>query len=140
MGLSGRGHAPAALPPRKRPSTLCIGRWVGRRAGLDRCGKSRPHWDSIPGPSSPYPVAIPTELSRPIIRPETKHKESEALETGNKFNGDNTQILIYLFGCHRTEFSRPGNPAPGIFPSRRKRTWRYCFFFLSAGSYLLVSS
>ena len=22
-------------------------------AGLDRCGKSRPHWDSIPGPSSP---------------------------------------------------------------------------------------
>ena len=25
-------------------------------------GKSRPHRDSIPGPSSPYSVAIPTEL------------------------------------------------------------------------------
>jgi hypothetical protein len=25
---------------------------VGPRAGQDRCGKSRPHWDSIPGPSS----------------------------------------------------------------------------------------
>jgi len=25
----------------------------GPRAGLDRCGKSRPHRDSIPGPSSP---------------------------------------------------------------------------------------
>jgi len=38
---------------------------VGSRAGLDRCGKSRQHRDSIPGPSSPWPVAIPTTLSRP---------------------------------------------------------------------------
>ena len=35
---------------------------MGPRAGLDRCGKSRPHRDSIPGPSSPQPVAIPTTL------------------------------------------------------------------------------
>ena len=41
------------LYPRKRPGTHCIGGWVGPRAGLDRCGKSRPHRDSIPGPSSP---------------------------------------------------------------------------------------
>jgi len=27
---------------------------VGLRAGLDWCGISRPHWDSIPGPSGPY--------------------------------------------------------------------------------------
>jgi len=27
---------------------------VGSRAGLDWCGKSRPHQDSILGPSSPY--------------------------------------------------------------------------------------
>ena len=26
---------------------------MGPRAGLDGCGKSRPHRDSIPGPSSP---------------------------------------------------------------------------------------
>jgi hypothetical protein len=26
-----------------------------------------PHRDSIPGPSSPYRVAIPTELSRPLL-------------------------------------------------------------------------
>jgi len=30
-----------------------IGGWVGIRGGLDRCGKFRPHRDSIPGPSSP---------------------------------------------------------------------------------------
>jgi hypothetical protein len=27
---------------------------VGPRAGLDVCEKSRPNWESIPGPSSPY--------------------------------------------------------------------------------------
>jgi len=34
--------------PQKRPSTHCTGGWLGLRAGLDRCGKSRPHRDSIP--------------------------------------------------------------------------------------------
>ena len=42
-----------ALYPRGRPGTHCTGGWVGPRAGLDRCGKSRPHRDSIHGPSSP---------------------------------------------------------------------------------------
>ena len=46
-------HAPAALYSGERPGTRCTGGWVGPRAGLDRCGKSRPQRDSIPGPSSP---------------------------------------------------------------------------------------
>jgi len=37
---------------------------VGPRTGLGLCGKTRPHWDSIPGPTSPKRVVIPTELSR----------------------------------------------------------------------------
>jgi len=41
-GVGGQRHAPAALPPGKRPVTYCIGAWVGHRAGLDGCGKSRP--------------------------------------------------------------------------------------------------
>jgi len=41
------------LYPRKRTSTHCTGGWLGIRAGLDRCGKSLPHRDSIPGPFSP---------------------------------------------------------------------------------------
>jgi hypothetical protein len=40
---------------------------VGPRAGLDGCGNSRPHRDSIRGPSSPYRVAIPTALFRPTF-------------------------------------------------------------------------
>ena len=48
--------------PGKRPGTHCVGSWVGSKAGLDGCGKSLHHRDSIPGPSSPLRVAIPTEL------------------------------------------------------------------------------
>ena len=44
---------PRPLYPRERPGTHCIGDWVGLRAGLDGCGRSHPHRDSIPRPSSP---------------------------------------------------------------------------------------
>jgi hypothetical protein len=40
---------------------------MGPRAGLDRCGKSRPHHDLIPRPSSPWGVTILTELYRPTV-------------------------------------------------------------------------
>ena len=52
------------LYPRERPGTHCIGGWMGLRARLDECGISRPHWDSIPGPTSPQKFAVWTELSR----------------------------------------------------------------------------
>ena len=42
MGVGGQRHAPAALPPGKIHGTHFIGVWVGLRAGLDWCGKSRP--------------------------------------------------------------------------------------------------
>jgi hypothetical protein len=48
MGVGGQRHAPATLPPWERPGTHCIGGWVGPRAGLKGCRKSRPHWDLIP--------------------------------------------------------------------------------------------
>jgi hypothetical protein len=52
-GVGGQQNAPVALPPGKRPGNHCIGGWVGPRAGLDGCGKFRPHRDSRPGASSP---------------------------------------------------------------------------------------
>jgi len=33
---------PRPLHARERPGTHCIGGWVGLRAGMDGCGKSRP--------------------------------------------------------------------------------------------------
>jgi hypothetical protein len=44
---------PWPLYPREIPGTHCTGGWVGPRADLDVCEKSRPHWDSILGLSSP---------------------------------------------------------------------------------------
>ena len=41
-GVSGQCQSPAALYPRERPGTHCTGDLVGPRAGLERCGKSRP--------------------------------------------------------------------------------------------------
>jgi hypothetical protein len=51
MRVGGQLSARAALPPGKRTGTHFIGGWVGPSAGLDGCRKSRPHQDSIPGPS-----------------------------------------------------------------------------------------
>ena len=41
MDVGGQRHDPTALP-QERPCTNCTGGWVGRRTGLDGCGKSRP--------------------------------------------------------------------------------------------------
>ena len=54
-GGEGSASRPCPSLPRKRPGTLCTGVWVGPRAGLDRCRKSRlpPGFD----PRTVYPVA-----------------------------------------------------------------------------------
>jgi hypothetical protein len=46
--MRGQRHAPAAFYPRERPGTHRTGGWVGPRASLDMCGKSRlpPGFDS----------------------------------------------------------------------------------------------
>ena len=61
-GVGGQRHAPAALRPGKRPRTHCAGGWMGRKAGLEGCGNSRPP----PGfdPPTVRPVASPYTLSR----------------------------------------------------------------------------
>jgi hypothetical protein len=42
MRMGCQRHDPVALPG-KRPDTHFTGGWVGPRACLDACGKSRPH-------------------------------------------------------------------------------------------------
>jgi hypothetical protein len=48
MGVGSQQHAPAALPPGRRPGTHFAGGWVGLRDGIGGCGKSRAHRDSTP--------------------------------------------------------------------------------------------
>jgi len=68
MGMSGQHHAPAALSPEMTRYSL-----YGRVGGLQ--GRSQWFWKisplnrvSIPGQSSSYRVAIPTELSRLTLK------------------------------------------------------------------------
>ena len=46
-GMDVQNHAPTALRTVDIHGTHYTGDWVGPRAGLDVCGKSRPHWISI---------------------------------------------------------------------------------------------
>ena len=66
----GQRHAPAALYPRERLGTHCIGGWMGPRVGLDRCGKSL----SPPGfdPRTVQPEASRyTNATRPTMNTRT---------------------------------------------------------------------
>ena len=54
---------PRPLYPRERPSNRCTGGWVGPRAGLDRCGKSRP--TGIRSPDRPARSELLYRLSYP---------------------------------------------------------------------------
>jgi len=66
-GMSGQSHDPTTLYPRERPGTHFTGGWVGPRAGLDRCGNTRPHRVSIPERPARSSVTITTELPDPRI-------------------------------------------------------------------------
>ena len=65
--VSGQQHAPAAISHQERIGTHFTGCWVGPRTGLVRCGKSRPHRDSIPDRPARSSVAILIELYGPYI-------------------------------------------------------------------------
>jgi hypothetical protein len=94
--VSGQRHTPTALPPppEKRPSAHRVGGWVGPRAGLGGCGQSRSHRGSIPGPSSPYWVAIPITLSRPTQYGYTTYfVTNESLRNSVRFNTTHTSNL-----------------------------------------------
>ena len=58
---------PLYPPPQERPSTHCIGGWVGPRASLDGCGQSRPAeiqtWTARPVASHYTVWAIPAHLN-----------------------------------------------------------------------------
>jgi len=43
MGVGGQHHAPVTLPQGKRPGNHCAGGWMGPKADMDGCGKSRLH-------------------------------------------------------------------------------------------------
>jgi len=61
----GQRHTPAALYPWERPGTHCTGGWMGPRAGLDRCRKSRPPPGFDPRTVQPVASRYTGSASRP---------------------------------------------------------------------------
>ena len=102
MGVGGQRHVPTALapPPQgKRHGNHCIGGWVGPRAGLDGCGKSHHHRDSIPGPPIPYRVVIPTELSWSSLAVRTRRKINSGIYRGRNVHRKIIWLLAHTVRC-----------------------------------------
>jgi len=106
--VRGQRHTPAALHPRERPGIHCTGGWVGLRAGLDRCGKSRPHRDFFFDPQTVQPVAsrYTDYATRPIY---WEHVPATLVSNRGKraFHGQliTCGMPTYVFQCEYTFFN-----------------------------------
>ena len=58
---------PGRSLPRERPGTRCTGDWVGPRAALDRCGKSRPPPGFDPRTFQPVASRYTDYATRPTL-------------------------------------------------------------------------
>jgi hypothetical protein len=65
--MRGQLHTPAILYPWERPCTHCSVGWVGRRAGLDRCGKSHPPPGFNPWTIQPVASRYTNYATRPTV-------------------------------------------------------------------------
>ena len=72
-GVRGQRQAPAALYPLERPGTHCTGGWVGPRAGLDNCGKSRPPPGFDPRTVQSVASRYTDYATRPTASPYSSH-------------------------------------------------------------------
>jgi hypothetical protein len=90
MGVGGQRHAPAALPPEKRPGVRFLGSWVEPTVCQDGCGKSRPT-----GTRSPDRPACSESLYR-LICPAHHIK---AANTRNTWNLSGTVDHVWVRKC-----------------------------------------
>ena len=129
--MGGQRHTPASLPPANTCTRYPLNRRLGGPYGLSEgMQKTSPHRDSIPGSSSPWRVAIPTELSRPTSQCTTAQKNvftihfyySKSLwfwKTIATFHSFST------FGCSTVQVVVPPfNFATACFPVRFSYQWR----------------
>jgi len=123
------------LYPRERPGNHCIGGLVGPQ---DRSGRVREnlasHRDSIPGPSSPQRVAVPTELLRhtvkyfQIVAMQFKFKTAFLTGTNKTFSISKQSIIRNLLWRRRS--SPAGRPAvlvkeANVHKQQISHTWEF---------------
>jgi hypothetical protein len=93
MDMSGRLHAPAALPLEKQP----LGGWMGPRAGLDMVVKRKgpsPCRESNPDRPAHSLVAIPNELPRFLNVVKVNMKSVNVEKNANKQSPTGARIIM----------------------------------------------
>jgi len=103
---------------------------VGLRADLDGCEKSRPHRDSIPGPSSPQRVCIPTELYFRFFL--ILRENVSVLDTAGTLHEDLRTFLI----ISRSVLPRMRNAADRIVQKIKTHFMFNIFFFENSAFFL----
>ena len=97
--MRGQRHAPAALYSRERRGTHCTGGWVGHRAGVDRCRKSRPPPGFDPRTVQPVASRYTDYATRPTLLSEDGDNK-----TVNPIRA--IQIVVYLLIFQMMPFVR----------------------------------
>ena len=89
--------------PRERSGTHCTGVWVGPRAGLDRCGKPRPHRDSIPLASRYTDYATRHTLKYSVTRLKRRFMRHLACNVRYSLEPINSSLSITTLYCSVTK-------------------------------------
>ena len=118
-GVRGQRHVPAALYLRERPGTHCTGGWVGPRAGLDRCGKSRPHpgFDPPDRPArsqSLYRLSYPTHMHNTYQHIIPKGKGSNCIWNRRRSVNYTRELLFFIQNSSIAECNISGTALPAV--------------------------
>jgi hypothetical protein len=128
MRVGGQRHAPAALPPGKWPGTHSIRGWVGLRAGLDGCGKSKmdAEWAS-------EPVCTFWRREAAVSSAGIRTADNEAR---SQVAGLSRPSRLHIMQTIVTEEA----PVTGLQAKRRNRSYLRCFRMLSLQCYNAASA
>ena len=119
--VRGQRHAPAALYPQERSGTHCTGGWVGRRAGLDRCGKSCPPPGFDRRTVQPVASSYTTYATRPTKVKQSHYRPGQSLRVPDDWGSQISRQSAHEGGKVVSPTHRPPLPAG-------KYSW-YSFLF-----------
>ena len=122
---------PRPLYPQERAGTYCTRGWVRPRAGLDGCGRSHPHRDSIAGPSSQLVISsntVSVKLEQELncskshigVRNMTYYLKYETGLTGFCFPGPDLWKLDKSASGSHLWYSEQRITFPTLIPSKYK--------------------
>ena len=126
MGVGGQHHAPGRFTTGKDPVPIVQEAGWAPGPVWTSAENLAPHRDSIPGLSSPLRVAIPTELSRPLILKKDAAYSSETLAHSHQTT-HNTVVFISFAGANSRHTARhvTSSNCPALKESNNNTTFHF---------------